>query len=166
MKKLMMVGLTLAMLGGTVGCSEVTDKDQPKGSNENSQSHQVNELNKEKKVKDLKMSIKSLKVKKDESIKKDEKLVEVSIAVKNIGKEDTGVGAGDFYLVDRKGKKYEMYGNEENFGALVKASGELKGKSYYVVPKNSKNLSIVYSKAVDTSKDKKTLEWDIGTPKE
>ncbi|EAC3456728.1 DUF4352 domain-containing protein [Listeria monocytogenes] len=164
MKKLLLLILTLSALLGLAACSNAEVKTEPKSQQTNEKAMKT-EINQVKTINDIDMEITGDKIVKDDTLKTDQVLLEVSFDIKNNSKSDYGVGSGDYYVKDKDGKKYPMYGNEDNFGAVVKTGKELKGKGYYAIPKGSEDLVVVYDKAVDKSKSEKTLEWNIGTPK-
>ncbi|MBC1954187.1 DUF4352 domain-containing protein [Listeria welshimeri] len=164
MKKILYIILTLSALMGMAACSNTDGKTEPKSQQTNEKVMKT-ELNQVKTINDVDMKITGDKIVKDDTLKTNQELLEVSFDIKNNSKSDYGVGSGDYYVKDKDGKKYTMYGNEDNFGAVVKTKKELKGKGYYAIPKGSKDLVVVYDKAVDKSKSEKTLEWNIGTPK-
>lgn len=164
MKKLLIVGVTIGTLLGTAACSNTEDKAEPK-SEQVSEKTTKTEINQVKTINNIEMKITGDKIVKDDTLKTDQELLEVSFDIKNKSKSDYGVGSGDFYVKDKEGKKYLMYGNEDNFGAVIKTKEELKGKGYYAIPKGAKDLVVVYDKAVDHSKSEKTIEWNVGTPK-
>ncbi|CAM4104550.1 DUF4352 domain-containing protein [Listeria booriae] len=167
MKKLLIVGLTIGTLLGTAACTNNDASNETKTTQTETQKEtKKSEVNQVKTINDMAMKITSDDIVKDDTLKKDQSLLAVHFDIKNNGKVDNGVGAGDFYVKDANGKKYLMTGHEDNFGDVIKPGKELKGIGYYAIPKDAKNLTMVYDKAVDTSKNEKTLEWYIGTPKQ
>ncbi|CAD5902905.1 hypothetical protein [Carnobacterium maltaromaticum] len=157
MEIITIIGLTLTILGNLLGYSKNTDKDKSK---EISQSHQINELNKVQNSENVPMSITYSELMKCGSIQKNNKLIEMSIEAENVEKDDTGVGADDYYFVVVNGKKYEMNRSEKKFGDIIKLGGELKEKMYYIMLKNLKLLIVIYFGLMDkTSRDKMILEW-------
>ncbi|EDN8189237.1 DUF4352 domain-containing protein [Listeria monocytogenes] len=164
MKKLLLIILTLSALLGIAACANTEVKTEPKSQQTNEKKMKT-EINQVKTINDIDMKITEDKIVKDDTLKTDQVLLEVSFDIKNNSNSDYGVGSGDYYVQDKNEKKYPMYGNEDNFGAVVKAKKELTGKGYYAIPKGSKDLVVVYDKAVDKSKSEKTLKWNIGTPK-
>ncbi|PEX07096.1 hypothetical protein COD78_23855 [Bacillus cereus] len=122
------------------------------------------EIGKEKMIQDKKMKITGAKIIKDDTISKEEQLVEITFDIKNAGKSDFGIGSGDFYIKDKKGNTYEMYGREDNFGDVIPVDKSLQGNGYYKVKKGAKDLSIVYSPAIEREQraDKEIATWKIG----
>lgn len=166
MKKLLMTGLTIGALLGTVACSNTADNNDNKAAQTQTQKETTKtEINQEKTINNMAMKITSDNIVNDDTLKNDQSLLAVHFTIKNNGKVDYGVGAGDFYIKDSKGNKYKMYGHEDNFGDVIKPGKTLQGIGYYAIPKDATNLTVVYDKAVDTSKNDKTLDWNIGTPK-
>ncbi|MFJ8120013.1 DUF4352 domain-containing protein [Bacillus mycoides] len=122
------------------------------------------EIGKEKVSHTMKMKIIAAKIVKDDTVSEQEQIVQVQFDIKNEGKEDSGIGAGDFMMKDDTGKTYSMYGNADNFGDVIPVGKSLKGNGYYCVAKDGKELTVVYSPAVKQGMEEKTIEWKIGKP--
>ncbi|MES5896837.1 DUF4352 domain-containing protein [Bacillus cereus group sp. RP43] len=144
----------------SAGCTGTTDT---KKENVEKQAIQT-EIGKEKVSRAMKMKVTAAKIVKDETVSEQEEVVQIQFDIKNEGNEDNGIGAGDFVIKDEKGKTYEMYGREDNFGDVIPAGKSLKGNGYYRVAKDTKELKVVYSPTVQKEKDEKVIEWNIGHP--
>ncbi|MBC2035224.1 DUF4352 domain-containing protein [Listeria booriae] len=162
MKKLLIAALSSLLVLSMTACSSTSDKD---ANTKATQAETKTELNKEKAINDINMKITSATIIKDDTLKKDEAMLQLKFAIKNGSKADYGVGSGDFYIKDKSGKKYEMAGHEDNFGDVIKVGKTLNGSGYYTIPKDAKDLTVVYDQAINKAKDKKTISWEIGTPK-
>lgn len=86
--------------------------------------------------------------------------LELGVEAKNISKEEAGIGTGDFTIKAEDGKTYTYTGSEKNFGDVIKPEGDLKGKGYYSIPKNSKKVVVIYKPHQSTEQ----LKWDIEIP--
>ncbi|PER36573.1 hypothetical protein COL26_33955 [Bacillus thuringiensis] len=124
------------------------------------------EIGKEKTIQDKKIKITEVKIIKDDTVSEKEQIVQVKFDIKNEGKEDFGIGSGDFYIKDKKGNTYEMYGRDDNFGDVIPADKSLQGNGYYKIAKEVKDLSVVYGPAIERAQgsDKESVEWKIGNP--
>ncbi|MBC2284267.1 DUF4352 domain-containing protein [Listeria booriae] len=162
MKKLLIAALSGLLVLSMTACSSTSDKD---ANTKATQAESQTELNKEKTIHDINMKITSATIIKDDTLKKDEAMLQLHFAIKNDSKADYGIGSGDFYIQDKSGKKYEMAGHEDNFGDVIKSGKTLNGSGYYTIPKDAKNLTVVYDQAINKAKDKQTIRWEIGTPK-
>ncbi|HHP1053186.1 hypothetical protein [Bacillus cereus group sp. BfR-BA-01354] len=67
-------------------------------------------------------------------------------------------------MKDKDGKKYEMFGQEDNFGDVIQTKKSLQGNGYYKIKKDAIDLALVYSPARDQDKEQKNPEWKIGNP--
>ncbi|MBC1293265.1 DUF4352 domain-containing protein [Listeria booriae] len=162
MKKLLIAALSGLLVLSMTACSSTQDK---AANTKATQTESKSELNKEKTIHDINMKITSATIIKDDTLKKDEAMLQLNFAIKNDSKADYGIGSGDFYIQDKSGKKYEMAGHEDNFGDVIKSGKTLNGSGYYTIPKDAKNLTVVYDQAINKAKDKQTIRWEIGTPK-
>ncbi|MES5896819.1 DUF4352 domain-containing protein [Bacillus cereus group sp. RP43] len=125
------------------------------------------EIGKEKVSQEMEMKIKvtGAKIIEDKTVSEQEQVVQVQFEIKNEGKDDNGIGAGDFVIQDDKGKTYPMYGKEDNFGDVIPVGKSLKGNGYYNIAKGTKELKVVYKPTVKQEMDEKTIEWKIGNLK-
>lgn len=120
------------------------------------------EIGTEKVIQDKKIKINKIDSIKDENVSEKEQVLKVSFDIKNEGKEDSGIGSGDFYIKDKNGSEYTMYSHEDNFGDVISSGKSIKGNGYYKIPKNAGELILVYSPVMQQV-DKKTIEWKIGS---
>ncbi|MDM5465100.1 hypothetical protein BWGOE3_52370 [Bacillus mycoides] len=88
--------------------------------------------------------------------KKVKKVVEIIFSVKNEGKKELGIGAGDFSVFDAEGNNLELYGYPDNFGDVVSPGKELKGKAYYKV-EGKEPRKLVF----ENPDGNKKIEWEI-----
>ncbi|PER85913.1 hypothetical protein, partial [Bacillus cereus] len=117
----MMSALCMTSILFSVGCTgtQETKKESVEQKGSDKQKVADTEIGKEKVIQDKKMKITAAKMIKDETVGEQEELIQVKFDIKNEGKEDFGIGAGDFLLKDKEGKTYTMYGREDNFGNVI-----------------------------------------------
>lgn len=72
------------------------------------------------------------------------KILAISFSVKNEGGEVLGIGAGDFYIKDSKGKEHSIDGKQVNFGQDIKEKETIKGKAYFIVPDTYSTITLIY----------------------
>lgn len=161
MKKTILSALCITSVLFANGCTGAKDAENKSSATQNSE---ATEIGKEKKINDIKIKITEVKVKKDDTISENEKLIQLKFDIKNDSKETFGIGTGDFYVKDKDGKKYEMFGQEDNFGDVIQTKKSLQGNGYYKVEKDAKDLMLVYSPIRNQDKEQKNLEWKIGNP--
>ncbi|MEB9553154.1 DUF4352 domain-containing protein [Bacillus cereus] len=170
MKKTVFAGLCITGMLFLAGCTDHKTKEN-KSTGEKSeeqipqkQQSMNSEIGKEKKLNGIKMKITEVNFVEDDSISEDEKLLQVKFDINNAGEEGFGIGSGDFYIQDQDGKKYEMYGREDNFGNLIQPNESLQGNGYYKIAKDAKELVVVYSPIATQGETTKDLNWKIGNP--
>lgn len=148
------------------GCAatqeEKKESVEQKGTDTQKEMH--TEIGKEKVIQDKKMKVAEAKMIKDDTVSEKEQVVQVKFDIKNEGQEDFGIGSGDFYIKDKEGNTYEMYGREDNFGDVIPVGKSLQGNGYYKVAKDAKELIVVYSPATKQGADNENVEWKIGNP--
>lgn len=71
--------------------------------------------------------------------------LKVGVSAKNISKEETGIGTGDFKVKDAEGNEYTFTGSNDNFGDVVKAGDTIEGYGYYSIPNDMKAGVIIYN---------------------
>lgn len=107
------------------------------------------------------MKINKVNYIKTENVSEEEKIVQISLEIKNDGKEEFGIGAGDFYIKDDTGNKYTMYSHEDNFGGVIPIGEKIQGNGYYKVPKNAKGLKLIYSPVIKENQNNQIIEWKL-----
>lgn len=122
------------------------------------------EINQVREIQNVNMKVTGVKIIKDDNISDNEKLIQVKFDIQNNNKEEFGIGAGDFYIKDKDEKHYENYGREDSFGDVIATKESLKGNGYYTVPKEAKDLVVIYNPVMGKVKDQKKIKWDIGNP--
>lgn len=161
-KKIVVTVCSLVILLGLVtGCTSKKDHSTKQKKSETTESEiKVNDLNKEKETNKLSIKIDKVTYNTDKDVKNSEKLINISVDIKNNNTEDVGVGSGDFQLVS-DGKTYTHIGTKEDFGDVIKPGNNLKGTGSYVIPKNEKKGKIVYNPVNPKWSDMKKLEWSF-----
>lgn len=164
--------LMVLMVIGLIGCSKNnTSNADSSASSANSSTVKadssavkekitVKDLKKSKETNDIDMSIQKAEYLSDKDLKNDERLVNISVAIKNNNSEEFGIGSGDFKIIS-KGKTYESIGTKENFGDVIKSTDTLEGKGSYVIPKDVKSGKIVYQPVNPQWSDMEKLEWSF-----
>lgn len=152
-----MLPLLALMLISLIGCSKNTANED---SSVLKEKIVVKELKKSKETNKIAISLQKVDYLSDIDLKKDERLVNVSVSIKNNNSEDFGIGSGDFQIVSN-GKTYKSIGTKENFGDVIKSTETLEGTGSYVIPKNVKSGKFVYKPVNPQWGDMKKLEWSF-----
>lgn len=71
-------------------------------------------------------------------------LITIDIEITNNDKGPLGIGAGDFFIRDEKGKETNIYGQRENFGEELGKGKTLTGKAYFKVSTDYSTFSLIY----------------------
>lgn len=150
---IVIAGISILMIVGCNNKVKETNKSEDK---------KKTEINVAKKTTDFSMKLTEAKIV-DNELNTDPNHVtlELSVEAENISKEDIGIGSGDITIKNAKGETFKYTSNENNFGDVVKSGKTLKGKGYYSIPEDSKNLVVIYKPFKSTEQ----LKWSIGTPK-
>ncbi|MEB7428026.1 DUF4352 domain-containing protein [Enterococcus faecalis] len=82
-------------------------------------------------------------------------ILTIELLIKNTDSVENGAGAYDFVLKSG-GKELSPYSEANNFGDNIAAGKEMTGKVSFEVPKNSKELELVYKVS-----DKKLASWKL-----
>lgn len=127
MKKIIFLTFIAATTFISVGCSNTT-KD-------------LGDLNETRKIENLSITPKKIT---SEPAKGKNNSVTISFSVQNNGSEMIGVGAGDFYIKDSKGKEISIDGTQGNFGQEIQAKESIDGKAYFIVPNSSSKITVIY----------------------
>ncbi|MBC1435743.1 DUF4352 domain-containing protein [Listeria rocourtiae] len=122
------------------------------------------DIAKKKVITDIEMTPKKFTYKQDDSFhEKGKELTVIPMHIVNKTKSEFGVGAGDFHLETKDGKKIETFGYHDSFGDIVSAGKTLDGNAYFAIPKDGKDYTLVYH-PTNAAKEQ-TLKWTIGLPK-
>lgn len=150
---IVIAGISVLMIAGCNNKVKETNKSVDK---------KTTEINVAKKTTDFSITLTKAKIV-DNELNTDPNHVtlELSVEAENISKEDVGIGSGDITIRNENGETFKFTGNENNFGDVVEPGKTLKGKGYYSIPENSKNLVVIYKPYKSTEQ----LKWSIGTPK-
>lgn len=161
-KKIAITVCSLVMLLGVItGCtSNKESSTEQKKSEKVEKKIKVEDLNKQKETNKIAIKIDKVMYNSDKDLKDTEKLINISVDIKNNNTEDVGVGAGDFQLVS-EGKTYTHIGTKEDFGDVIKPESNLKGTGSYVIPENVTKGKIVYNPVNPQWEDMKKLEWSF-----
>lgn len=90
-------------------------------------------------------------------------LAKIDFEITNVGSDEAGVGAGDFVVETKGGKKREVDGmHANNFGDAIAAGKMLRGSGYYEVPAGEQDVTVIY-KPVNGKADQKAT-WTITLP--
>ncbi|MBC1457837.1 DUF4352 domain-containing protein [Listeria newyorkensis] len=140
---LFVLSLTLAMT--VVGCGKTVSDD----------------IGKTRTANDLEITVTNVEMKDSNNDKK--QMAQIDFSIKNIGKEESGAGAGDFVIETEDGKKHQVYGlNANNFGDAIAAGKTLKGSGFYEIPANQKEFTVLYQPVSEETTEK--IEWTITVP--
>ncbi|MBC1475344.1 DUF4352 domain-containing protein [Listeria grandensis] len=119
------------------------------------------DIGKTRTVNDLEITVTNVEMK--DSNNNDKQMARIDFSVKNVGKEESGAGAGDFAIQTKDGKKHQVYGlNANNFGDAIAAGKTLKGSGYYEIPADQKEFTILYEPNIDEVTEK--IKWTITVP--
>ncbi len=127
MKKIMFLTCVVALTFIAFGCS--------------SQTNSKGDLGETRKIDTL--SITPGKVTSKPAKGKNE-LITINISIENKGGDVIGVGAGDFYIKDSKGKEISIDGKHENFGQEIKSKEKINGKAYFLVTDSHSKFTLLY----------------------
>ncbi|MBC1273816.1 DUF4352 domain-containing protein [Listeria booriae] len=120
----------------------------------------ANDVGKTRTANNLEITVQEIELK--DANQNDKQIAKIEFSVKNVGKEESGAGAGDFIIETRDGKKHQVYGmNENNFGDAIAAGKTLTGAGYYEIPANQKSFTIHYEPNTDVPMEAST--WEITT---
>ncbi|MBC2177758.1 DUF4352 domain-containing protein [Listeria booriae] len=159
-QKAMIAAATVLTLSTTVvGCSA------PKADDSDKITQQTQtDLGKKKVIANIEMTPKTFMYQQDDTFtEKGKKLTVIQMHISNKTKTVFGVGAGDFHLESKDGKKIETFGYDDSFGDIIPAGKKLDGNAYFAIPKGSKDYTLVYHPA--NAAKEQTLKWIIGAPK-
>lgn len=82
-------------------------------------------------------------------------ILTVELLIKNTDSVENGAGAYDFVLKS-EGKELSPYSEANNFGDNIAPEKEMTGKVSFEIPKNSKELELIYKVS-----DKKLASWKL-----
>ncbi|WP_254865193.1 DUF4352 domain-containing protein [Bacillus cereus] len=157
------IGMALCTIFSLQGCSgekniEATNSKSIKQSSKHQEKKEQGEVGKLQHIYPLDLTLKEVTFTSDRNHvegQQHSKVVRIQIKVKNIGKEDVGIGSGNFMLYDEHGKVYASYGHDQNFGDVLAPEKELKGYAYFTVSEG-KPTKVMYQNL-----EGKTVEWKI-----
>ncbi|AQY49751.1 lipoprotein [Listeria weihenstephanensis FSL R9-0317] len=140
-----LLALSLTLVAIMIGCGKTTS----------------NDIGKTRTANDLEITLSNVEMK--DSNNDNKQMAKIDFSVKNIGKEVSGAGAGDFVIQTEDGKKHQVYGlNANNFGDEIAEDKMLKGSGYYEIPTKQKQFTVLYEPNTEESMDK--IAWMITVP--
>lgn len=151
-------GLLAATLLFTAGCSTNDgDKKTDESGNAIESSISMEKENKEFVYNGLKMAVKTVDV--NETVDeegKEKDLYTVVVALENISDQDKGIGALDFQLIDKEGKKHTISTEMNAFGGTIEPDKSSEEKVFFLI-----DPSVEIEKFAYIPKEDIVKEWVI-----
>lgn len=162
LKKALFVLFTLSLIiTATTGCSTKGSKEKSEPTLTKEKKVLIDDLGKEKVTNHIKINLVKGEYATDSGIADDQDLVVLSFEIDNENYlEEVGVGAGDFQIFS-DGKTYQMYGEKDNFGEVIKSKGSAKGTGAYLIPANISKVIIRYQPVNPNWPNMEKLEWSF-----
>lgn len=158
MKKYLVAAVAcgLLLLGG---CQTKNEDKKTADSSEKAKVEQAStkkQLGKTTVVDGIELTVSNVQTKPVASEKEKKTLYTVDIKGKNISSFAKGLGAIDFQLVTKDGKKHKISTNYNAFGTELETEKEVEGTAYFELAEKDKVSKIDYIPS-----DKSLMSWDI-----
>ncbi|MBC1605519.1 DUF4352 domain-containing protein [Listeria rocourtiae] len=119
------------------------------------------DIGKTRTINDLEITVTNIEMQNSNNSGK--QIAKIDFSIKNIGKEESGAGAGDFVIQTKNEKKHPVYGlNANNFGDVIPTEKTLKGAGYYEIPAGQKEITVLYEPRAIAIME--SVSWVVNIP--